>query len=317
MEALCGRPKCMRPFLTKPGIPHASQASASPLTDGEHIIAHFGSRGLYCLDMKGEVQWSKQFGAMRTRNGFGEGSSPSLYGDVLVMTWDHEGDSFIVALTRAPARSCGARIATRRPLGRRHSSSPSTATPGHHDGHQSITRLRPHEREVVWTCTGMTANCIPSPVYRDGVIYLMSGFRGNKLQAIKLAGAKGNITGSDHVMWSHGKGTSYTPSALMYDDHLYFVRSNNGVLSCLNRKTGEVLYEGSGSPTFARSTLPRRRRRPRLRHRSRRRYGCLKHGAEYEEVATNELDDGFDASAAIVGDEIYLRGQKSLYCIGK
>ena len=297
----------------------ASQASGSPLTDGEHIIAHFGSRGLYCLNMDGEVQWSKEFGQMRTRMGFGEGSSPALQGDVLAMTWDHEGDSFIVTFDKSTGEE----------LWRQPRDEATTwATPfivSVNGASQIITTATRASRaydlisgEVIWTCTGMTANCIPTPVYRDGVVYLMSGFRGNKLQAIRLAGAKGDITGTDQVIWSHGQGTSYTPSALLYEDNLYFLRTNNGVLSCLDRKTGDVHYEGQRLPGMRQVYSSPVGASGRVYVTSR---GgttvVLEHGNEYVELATNELDDGFDASAAIVGDELYLRGQKFLYCIAE
>ena len=75
-------------------------ASASPVTDGENIIVSFGSRGLYCYDIKGKVQWKKDFGDMRTRNSFGEGSSPALHGDTIVLLWDQEDDSHIYALDK-------------------------------------------------------------------------------------------------------------------------------------------------------------------------------------------------------------------------
>src|SRR5262249_4123034 len=82
----------------KPG--DGSFASASPVTDGEHVYAFFGSRGLYCYDMQGNLKWSKDLGKMRIKLGFGEGSSPALFGNIIVINWDHEGGSFIVALDK-------------------------------------------------------------------------------------------------------------------------------------------------------------------------------------------------------------------------
>ncbi|HAB16683.1 MAG TPA: hypothetical protein DCE44_09565, partial [Verrucomicrobiales bacterium] len=75
-------------------------ASASPVTDGEVLIASFGSFGIYGYDLKGTLLWEKDLGDMRTRNGFGEGSSPALYGQTVVILWDHEGEDFIVALDK-------------------------------------------------------------------------------------------------------------------------------------------------------------------------------------------------------------------------
>ena len=77
-----------------------SWAANSPVTDGEHVYAYFGSRGLYCYDMQGNLQWEKDLGDMATKMSFGEGSSPVLYGDVIILNWDHEGDSFIITLDK-------------------------------------------------------------------------------------------------------------------------------------------------------------------------------------------------------------------------
>src|SRR5262249_52871548 len=81
-------------------VGNGTYASSSPVTDGQHIYAFFGSRGLYCLDMKGHKIWEKDLGKMQIRLSFGEGSSPALYGNTLVVNWDHEGQSFIVALDK-------------------------------------------------------------------------------------------------------------------------------------------------------------------------------------------------------------------------
>src|SRR5204862_6559342 len=78
----------------------ASLASASPITDGEHVFAFFGSYGLYCLDFDGKLIWKKDLGEMHTKHGHGEGSSPALHGDTLVVNWDHEEQSFVVALDK-------------------------------------------------------------------------------------------------------------------------------------------------------------------------------------------------------------------------
>jgi outer membrane protein assembly factor BamB len=162
----------------------------------------------------------------------------------------------------------------------------------------------------------MTDNCIPTPIHRDGIVWLMSGFRGSMLQAVRLAGAKGDLSGTDHVLWSHGQNTSYTPSALLYGDYLYFLRVNNGVLSCVDAKTGKVFYDGErlglrtvySSPVGAGGRVYITSREGQTK--------VIALGKEYEELASNQLDDVFDASAAIVDDRIYLRGAANLYCIG-
>ncbi len=298
--------------------PDGSWAANSPVADGEHIYAYFGSRGLYCYDMNGELKWQKDLGDMQTRNGFGEGSSPALYGDALVINWDHEGDSFVAVLDKKTGEERWR--ATRDEV-----TSWSTPIVVEVNGKAQVivnatNRVRSYDLEsgeLVWECGGMTVNTIPSPVAADGVLYVMSGFRGNALLAIQLAKAKGDITGTDAILWSHNRDTPYVPSPLLYGDALYFLKSNNGILSSFNAKTGEQHYvqrlegiEGMyASPVGAKGRIYLAGRN-----------GIslvVKHGAEYEILSSNALDESFTASPAIVGSELYLRGQSALYCIAE
>ncbi|MEM7199047.1 MAG: PQQ-binding-like beta-propeller repeat protein [Planctomycetota bacterium] len=306
-------------------VPHesghstASQASASPVTDGERLYAHFGSRGLFCLDMDGAVIWSKQFGEMRTRNQFGEGSSPALYGNRLVINWDHEGDSFIAVLDKHSGEELW-----RQPRDEPTSWATPVVIPV--DGKPQIIMSGSNASrgydlesgEVIWTLGGMTLNVVPTPVHADGLAYLMSGFRGNMLQAIELNGAAGDLKDSPKVKWKHRRDTSYVPSALLYDDYLYFLRTNNGVLTCLDAKTGKVHFQGQklggmrsvySSPVGAGGRVYLSSREGTTK--------VIRLGAEFEELATNTLEDGIDATLAIVGDALYVRGREHLYCIAE
>tara|TARA_R110002096_G_scaffold205718_3_gene391696 strand:- start:650 stop:2029 length:1380 start_codon:yes stop_codon:yes gene_type:complete len=306
-------------------VPHerghrtSSQASASPVTDGQYIYAHFGSRGIHCLDLNGKIKWSKDFGQMRTCNGFGEGSSPALLDDKVVVVWDHEGDSFICALNkrsgrqlwrtaRSEATSWGTPVIAK--IGRRTQVivAATRASRGYDLKNGS----------EIWSCTGMTKNVICTPVVQDDVAWLMSGLRGSMLQAVKLSGAKGDISDSKNLLWSHTRQTSYVPSPLLYDGRLWFLRVGHGVLSCLDAKSGEVFYEGQrlaglktiySSPVAAAGRVYLTSREGRTM--------VIKASDKFEELATNRLDDTFDASAIILGKEIYLRGRRSLYCIAE
>lgn len=306
-------------------VPHEAihatntQASASPITDGEHIIAFFGSRGLHCLDMQGKPVWSKDLGKMQTRNEFGEGASPALYKDTIVVVWDHEGADFIAAYDKATGKE---------KWKQERDEITAWATPlivpvG--DRMQVIATATNATRaydlatgELVWWLGGMTSNCIPTPILHEGVVYIMSGFRGAALQAIRLADAKGDLTDSKAVLWRHAQETSYVPSGVLTGGHLYFLRNNNGVLSCLDAATGEVKYSGQ-KLTDARSIyssltaagdnvyVPSREGVTVV----------FKAGPEFAEVGVNVLDDTFDASPVIVGGVLYLRGWKHLYCIAE
>ncbi len=297
----------------------ASLASNSPVTDGQHVYAFFGSRGLHCLDMAGTLKWSKDFGRMRTRNQFGEGSSPALHGDMLVINWDHEGDSWIAAFHKSNGKQIWKmkrdEVTTWcTPLITSVGSRPQVivTASGASRGYDL------ESGEIIWSCKGMVANCIPTPIHVGGLVYLMSGHRGSSLQAIKVNGAKGDITGDrKHVIWEYGRGTSYTPSGLVYEARIYFLRRNDGVLSCLDAATGEPHYEGKrlGIRTVY-SSLVGAAGRIYITSRE----GVtkvIKLGNQYEELASNSLDDTFDATAAIVGKKLYLRGRKHLYCVAR
>lgn len=304
-------------------IPHeghhddGSLAPASPVTDGEHLFAYFGSRGLYCLTLKGDLVWEKDLGDMQTRNGFGEGSSPALHGETLVVNWDHEGESFIVALDKRTGNE-----KWRRP--RNESTSWATPFIVEDEGKAQVitpgtNRVRSYDLstgEEVWECGGLGANCIPMPVTEGSFLYVMTGHRDPALLAIRYKGAKGDLTGTDAIVWRTEKGTPYVPSPLVYGNALYFLQKNSEILSCLDPQTGEAHYPQQrledlngvyASPVGANGRVY-------IVGRNGVTY-VLQNGTEFKVLATNKLDDRFSASPAIAGDELYLRGYKHLYCI--
>lgn len=294
-----------------------SHASGSPVTDGHHVYVNFGSRGVYCVTLNGELVWSKQLGIMQTRRDYGEGSSPALHGNYLIVNFDHEGDSFLVVLDKHSGKELW-----RRP--REEVTSWSTPVVAVVDRQPQVvinatTASRGYDLgsgKVIWSLPGMTVNCIPIPVITDGVAYLMSGYRGQMLQAVQLSGAKGDLTGSANLKWDHRKNTSYVPSAALCDGLLYFVRGNTAVLSCLDAKTGEVHYEGQrlpglrkiySSPVCAAGHLYITSRDGVT--------AVLGQGKSFQSPTVSRLNDDIDASPAIVGDEIYMRGREHLYCL--
>lgn len=295
-----------------------SFASPSPVTDGQHLYAWFGSRGLYCYDFDGNLKWSQDLGDMRIALSFGEGSSPALYRDRLIVQWDHEGESFVAALDKTTGNTLW-----KQP--RQERTSWSTPLVLEHEGKtQVITaatgKIRSYDfatGSVIWECAGLTQNVIPSPVAGHGMVYLMSGFRGNALLAIRL-GRTGDLTGTDAIVWKHDRATPYVPSPLLYTDKLYFFSSNNGILSSFNALTGkpnfvEQRLEGlSGvyaSPAGAAERVYIIGRNGAAM--------VLKASDTFEIIASNKLEDRFEASPALVGKEIFLRGREHLYCIAE
>ena len=295
----------------------ASWASCSPVTDGEHVIASFGSRGLYCYDMEGNLKWEKDFGDLRIRYQWGEGSSPALDGDRLIVTWDHVGKSFIVVLDKSTGHEIWR-------ADRNEGTSWATPVVVEHNGKKqvvasAIRRVLSYDLEsgaVLWKTRGMTANPIPSPVAADGIVYVMGGYRESVLQAISLAKARGDAAASNAIVWDYNYDTPYVPSPLLYNGILYFLKSNRNILSCFDARTGEPHYTRQrldgitgvyASPVAAQGRVYLAGRNGVTL--------VIKHGPRFEVLAQNVLNDSFNASPVIVGQELYLRGHKYLYCI--
>lgn len=299
----------------------STNASASPVTDGERVYAFFGSYGLYCLDADGKVLWEKDLGDMRTTNDFGEGSSPVLYGDTLVVKWDHEGEDFLAAFDKKTGQE---KWRVKRdepttwftPLIVEINGRPQIIT----SGTKQVAGYDLADGKLLWRGKGLTANVIPSPVYGDGIAYLISGFRGNMAKAVRLSAAADDIdqNGAKAIVWTYDKNTPYVPSPLLYGDLLYFLDNNKGILTCLNAKTGEKHYgpQRLEGVKGVYASLVGAAQRVYIADRDGQ-TTVLKNGPQFEVLATNKLDDNFDASPAIAGNEIFLRGRKHLYCIAK
>lgn len=320
-----GTGKVLWQKVAREEVPHEgiqqnnTYASASPVTDGEVVLAFFGSHGLYCYDLAGNPKWSKQLGRMQTRNGFGEGASPALSGQTVVVDWDDETDNdFIVALDKRDGKE----------LWRTPRNEPTTwSTPlivAPEQKPQVVVnatgKVRSYDLATgkeLWSCAGQTANAIPSPVADADTVYCTSGFRGSALFAIKLS-ASGDVAATDAVRWTRNKGTPYVPSPLLVDDLIYYVSGNNGILSCVNARTSGALYDQQrldeirevyASPVAARDRVYLLSRDGKC--------VVIRRGPKLEILATNKLDEKTDASMALAGKDLFIRGKQTLYCIAE
>jgi outer membrane protein assembly factor BamB len=294
-------------------------ASASPATDGEVVLAYFGSRGLYCYDLNGNLKWSKDLGKQTIRAGFGEGATPALYQNTVVLCRDDEtSDNYLVAfdkltgkeLWRTP-RHQGTGWST--PLVTEAGGKPQVVV----NGNQQVRGYDLATGKELWSCAGQSQNAIPSPVASSNTVFATSGFRGNALVAINPA-ATGDLTSSNGVRWSSpSKNTPYVPSPLLVDDLLYTITLNNAVLSCFDARTGTAYYEGQrleGLPSGIYASPVAAKDRVYLLGRD---GGCLviKKGAQFEVLARNKVSDKGAASLALAGSDLFLRTRQHLYCI--
>ncbi len=297
----------------------ASLASASPVTDGQRVFAFFGSHGLYALDFDGKPLWQADFGRMRTKHAHGEGSSPALSGETLVVNWDHEGESFVVALDKRSGRERW-RVERDEPT--------SWATPivVEHAGRAQLIvsgtrRVRAYDLatgELVWECGGLSANIVASPVAGGGMVFAGSSYDTRALVAIRLDGARGDVTGSDRVAWRRSRATPYVPSLLLAGESLYFLAHYQGVMTRLDARTGTdrpgtfrlpALSNVYASPVAAAGRV----------------YVTGRDGTtvvvsdddEPRVLAINRLEGIFSASPAIAGRDLYLRSDAALYALAE
>ncbi len=304
-------------------VPHEGKhetntyAAGSPVTDGERLYFSFGSRGVFCYSLDGELIWKKDLGKMRTRNGWGEAITPALTDESLIVNWDQEEGAFIVALDKKTGEQrwkvdrTGEVTSWNTPLVTSFDGQQQVVV----NGTGSVKSYAASDGTVLWECGGQTVNAIPSPIrFRDSVI-CMSGYRGNLGVMIPL-NSRGNVTESDTISWKVTEGTPYVPSPILSDTRLLFTAGNANVLSCLDANTGKDLLEKKrltgirsmyASPILANGHFYFTSRDGTT--------VVIKDSADLEIVAVNEIDDVVDASPVAVDDQLFLRSWSKLYCI--
>lgn len=296
-----------------------SWASHSAVTDGKRLYASFGSAGIYGLDLDGKVLWETDLGQMQTRHTHGEGSSPALHGDSLVINWDHQGQSFLTALDTSTGKK-------RWRVPRDEITSWSTPLVVEVDGKAQVIvpatgKVRSYALEsgaLIWEVGGLSRNVVSTPVAGHGMVFVTGSYDWQAMMAIRLAGARGDLAGSDAVVWTRDRDTPYVPSPLLHENLLCFTKHLSGILTCVEARSGKTLLgpmrlPGVGgvfaSPVAAAGRL----------------YIPGQSGAvlvmglegEFPVLAINKLDDAFSASPALAGGHLYLRGHQYLYCLSQ
>lgn len=303
-------------------IPHEghhethSYAAGSPTTDGERLYVSFGSFGIFCYDLKGKLLWDRQLGRLITRLGWGEAVTPVIHRGHLLVNWDQERDAALYCLDAATGQ-------TKWKAERDEASTWTTPLVTDFGGKTQVilngaTRIRSHDFDtgrVIWSCAGMTVNPIPSALRHGDTAIVMSGYRGALALSIPLS-SQGDIGENGSVNWRYTLGTPYVPSPVLVGDHLYFTGANGNLLTVLEAATGKAILANVrlpgvrqfyASPIFAGGRVYFTDRDGVTL--------VLKPGPQLNVLATNKLDDPVDASPVAVGKQLFLRGEKYLYCI--
>lgn len=288
-------------------------ASATVATDGEMVYASFESEGLYAFDVDGTPRWKASFGGM-AKAGLGPGTSPVLYGDLLILQGDQEmgTGSFIAALDR---RTGDVVWYTQRG-NRRSWATPLLVHDGERtvllaSGAEAVIAYDPATGRELWRTDGTVSHPIPSIVAGDGLAFATAGSQRKVALAIRLDDNGGN----DRIAWRYNKGTAYVPSPILYGDYLYLM-TDRGIVTCLDAASGEIVYEGGRVPVPATFTASPVAFDGKILLTSE--DGdtfVLRAGPAHEILRTNPLGEPVYASPALAGGTIYIRGARHLFAI--
>jgi outer membrane protein assembly factor BamB len=313
--------KLLWEYMAVEELPHEghhgdnSHASASVMTDGQRLYVSFGSRGFYCLDLNGKKLWSQKLPNVETRLNFGEGSSPVVHGDTVILVRDNETASKILAFNAATGdlrweKPRDEISAWATPLILEAAGKTQVIT-------NATNKVRSYDLktgDLIWECGGQVANVIPSPVPIGDDVICMSGYRGSIVMRLPLD-ATGDITDSSKILWKFDEDTPYVPSPLLVDGKLFFNKLNNAILTVLDANTGKAvrgpermqdLKSIYASPVAAAGRVYYTGREGTT--------VVYKLGDDLEVLSINPLEDLIDASAAVVGKQLFLRGKDTLYC---
>jgi len=324
-------PVIKSPLEKKHGL--NSHASSTPATDGERVFTAFleisaavqnepgrkqhvtpGEAVVSAHDFNGKVVWQKRVGRFSSTHGFC--SSPILFKDKVIVNCDHDGDGYIVALARADGRELW-RID--RPNKTRSYCAPiirelAGRTQMVLSGTKCVTSYDPNDGRLLWIIDGPTEQFVASIVYNDraGLLFMTGGFPEHHILAIRPDGS-GNVTDS-HVAWHVvNKGVSYVPSPIAEGDY-FLVVSDSGIGHCFDAKTGRIVWAERMGEHHA-SLVSAEGRVLFISDRGDAR--LVKPGERYELRAQGALDEKVFASPALSEGQIFVRGDKTLSCLGE
>jgi outer membrane protein assembly factor BamB len=291
--------------------PKNSHASPTPIVEGDRVYVHFGAEGTAALTTTGEIVWKTR---QTYESQHGNGGSPELAGDLLIINCDGFDQAFVVALDKRTGK-------TRWRTDRREPHSQAYSTPlairaGDRDEIVSVGAFNavaydPQNGREIWRVSYPEGfSNVPRPVYGDGLVFITTGFQQPVLMAVRPDG-KGDVT-KTHVAWTLARGAPLTPSPLVVGDEIYVV-SDNGIASCLDARTGSVHWQARLGNSFSASPVAADGRIYFLDEDGR--TTVIKPGPAAEQLAVNALDGQTLASMAVSSQSFFIRTASHLYRI--
>lgn len=291
-----------------------SHASSTPATDGQLVYVAFLDRAemvVAAYDFSGNRKWLMRPGRFSSMHGFC--SSPILYKDLVIVNGDHDGDGYIVALRNTTGETVWK---IDRPNKMRSYCAPliremAGKTQMVLSGSGCVASYDPANGKMHWIIDGPTDQFVASPVYSEktGLVYITGGYPAHHILAIKPDGT-GNVT-KTKIVWRTNRGVAYVPSPIIEGDYFLIV-SDSGVAHCFEAATGKILWQermgehhaslvsANGFVYFLNDDGI---------------MNVVKPGPEFNRVAKNELGERTFASPAISEGQIFIRGDKHLFCI--
>jgi outer membrane protein assembly factor BamB len=293
-----------------------SFASSTPATDSESVFVAFLDRDqvfVAAYDLNGNRRWAVHPGPFASMHGFC--SSPILYRDKVILNGDHDGNSYLVALSRADGRILWK---TPRENHTRSYCAPLIRQIGDRaqivlSGDKSVASYDPNTGARHWVIDGPTEQFVASPVYSEscGLVIITAGFPEHHILAIRPDGS-GNIT-QTHIAWRTTEGAAYVPSPIIVGDY-FLVVSDGGVGHCFEAGTGNLVWKERLGEEHA-SLVSAEGRAYFLNDKGT--MNVVKVGPQFERLAQNDIGEKCFASPAISRGQIFLRGETHLFCIGR
>ncbi len=291
-----------------------SYASLTPVTDGKYVYSYFGTDGLFAHDFDGRQIWKFEPGPCGTV-GVGYGASPAISGNMILLQCDDDNGEYS-AVIGVDKRTGKEAWRTKRPVTAGWSSPIVVGNQLLASGNEFVISYDTATGKELWRAKGLESNAVPTPVWKDDMVYFSSGQPVKITLAIRMGGS-GDITDTPNMVWKHARGTGYTPSNIVYGDFLYLI-SDKGILSCLDAMTGAVKYDNGRVPVPSRFSASPVAYDGKLfitsedgdTH-------VIAAGPEHKVLRTNSLDEPVMASPAIAGGGVYIRGVRNLYKISQ